>query len=173
MMVTGVETAGLVLAAFPVLVAGLNSYVDGVRTIKRWKRFSEILDEYAVQISSHQTWFRQTIEQLLDKANIVESEELEAMMGDPGGKLWQKPEYDEVLRVFLGHSHMSYMQTIRALDKTLANMCHRLGFDPRDPGTVSWCCNSLQVQELTELSNRSSTAMNPPFNVHSRGFLSP
>ena len=33
-MVTGVETAGLVLGAFPIVIEGLKFYTSGVRTIK-------------------------------------------------------------------------------------------------------------------------------------------
>ena len=40
-MATGIETAGLVLAAFPLVVKGLGAYVDGVRMIKYWKRYGE------------------------------------------------------------------------------------------------------------------------------------
>jgi hypothetical protein len=36
-MVTGIETAGLVLAAFPLVVNGLGSYVAGADTLRRWR----------------------------------------------------------------------------------------------------------------------------------------
>src|SRR2546423_8681030 len=36
-MVTGVETAGLVLAAFPLVVNSLGSYVSGANMLRRWR----------------------------------------------------------------------------------------------------------------------------------------
>lgn len=38
-MLTGVETAGLVLASFPLLISALEHYREGFESLKEWWKF--------------------------------------------------------------------------------------------------------------------------------------
>ncbi len=43
-MVTGVETAGLVLGAIPLILAGLQFYVEGIDCTKRYWKYKECVN---------------------------------------------------------------------------------------------------------------------------------
>ena len=102
-MVTGVETAGLVLAAFPLILKGIKGWVDGVETLKQWRRARRELKRYAVRLRSQQATWVDTLYQLLN--DIVQSDnDLSEMLDDPGGKLWQTPLYERRLRIRLDQS---------------------------------------------------------------------
>ena len=115
-MVTGVETAGLVLAIFPLVVKGIKSWVEGVETLKSWRRARLELKRYAARAQSQYTTFLDTVEQLL--ADIVQSDQhLAEMLNDPGGSLWCSLEYEERLRIRLDRSYdqfLSHITEVRA-----------------------------------------------------------
>jgi len=124
-MVTGIETVGLVLAIFPLLVSGLEHYAEGVETIKTWRRYRRELAGYARQLETQRVWYLDTLAELLD---FVQSEgDLKAMMNDPGGPLWQQPKYDELLKARLDHSYKPYIDTIKAMLEALDVVKQKLG----------------------------------------------
>ena len=125
-MVTGVETAGLVLAAFPLIVDGLSHYVDGARTIRRFFKFQETLDVYFIKLTTQESLFRRSLEVLFVRAGMVESEELDLMIHDPKCDLWKDSRRDTCLRSFLGSTYRAYLETVKSLSKTCAVMQERL-----------------------------------------------
>ena len=117
-MTTGVEIAGLTLAAFPVLLGGLSSYVSGVQTIKQYRT-----------LDSERTIFRLTLEELFVAADVVESEELHRMINDPSDVLWRAPESDRMLRENLGSSYESCIREIRAIHQAILALEENLRLD--------------------------------------------
>ena len=110
-MVTGVETAGLVLAAFPLLIKGIKGWVDGVEAFRQWRNARRELKSYSVRLQSQQVTCLDTLEQLL--ADIVQSEkDLSDMLADPRGKLWQTPLYERRLEARLDRSCQPFMATL-------------------------------------------------------------
>ena len=110
-MATGIETAGLVLAAFPVLIKGIKAWVEGVETVKQWRTARRDLKSYAVRLQSQQVTCVDTLEQLL--SDIVQSEkDLSVMLEDPGGELWQRPVYKKRLGARLDRSCDPFLQTL-------------------------------------------------------------
>ena len=64
-MVTGVETAGLVLAAFPLVVAAIQQYRKGLEPLKDWWRYRTKFLEFAGNISTQRLIFEENVELLL------------------------------------------------------------------------------------------------------------
>lgn len=144
-MVTGVETAGLVLAAFPLVVDGLSHYADGIQTIQYWRRYRRELRDYARKLKSQGVRYQNTLELLFD--GIVESEEeLAALLKDPAGSLWQGTEYEEGLRSRLDHSYGHFLDVLKNMIETLDAMKARLGIDPS--GNVSAPSKSIRNGKL-------------------------
>jgi len=54
-MVTGIESAGLVLAAFPLAMEGLRIYANGARTVKNMMRHELILTQFCGELTMEQT----------------------------------------------------------------------------------------------------------------------
>lgn len=125
---SGIEAAGIALAVFPILVDGLNRFVAGIQTIKRWKRYRLKLRKYADILESAEVYFLDTLDELL--GDIVHSDrELEHLLEEPGGQQWKKPEYEERLRERLHRSYKSYLRTVQSLGHALRDMCEKLGVD--------------------------------------------
>ena len=127
-MATGIETAGLVLATFPLVVKGLSAYVDGIRMIKYWKRYSWELRSYARKLKSQKVRYINTLELLFD--GLVESdEELASLVNNPAGALWQESKYDKALRSRLDHNYDHFLEILNNMMKTLEALTAKLGLD--------------------------------------------
>ena len=146
--------AGITLAVFPILVDGMVRFVDGIQTIKYWRRYRVRLQEYADIIGTQGVYYQDTLEELL--TGIVQSEdEIKDLMTEPRGAIWKKPEYEDKLRQRLGRSHAVYMSMSDKMVNALYTMCEKLGID--SSGKVGTKSYSLRYSGR-ETEYRSSTA---------------
>src|SRR5438034_2712123 len=117
-MVTGVETAGLVLAAFPVIVNGLIRFTETIDTIKSWRKYQCELKEYGLRLEMQQIFCLDTLEELLE--GIVHSDDIRVeMINHSEAEFWRQPEYEEKLRLRLGRSYDVYLATVSRMLKAL------------------------------------------------------
>ncbi|KAG8527157.1 uncharacterized protein KY384_008587 [Bacidia gigantensis] len=128
-MVTGVETAGLVLAAFPLLVKGISDYLEGIQKVKQLRNFRQILESYCNTLEAEEMLFRRTIELTLDQADVLEPHRLTEMMADSKHTLWRDTERERALREFLGPSYDVFMQTLKALNVYISALREKLKLD--------------------------------------------
>ena len=138
---SGIEVAGIALAVFPVLVHGMTCFVDGIQTIRYWRRYRVRLQDYADILETQMAYYQDTLEELL--TGIVQSEdEIRDLMEVPRGAMWKKAEYEEKFRQRLGHSHAIYLKMADRLVNALNSMCEKLGIDPS--GKVSTKSGSVR-----------------------------
>lgn len=127
-MVTGIETAGLILAIFPLAISALEHYREGLEPLKDWKRFrTEFLatvDAAGLQL----TIFEDNLEELL-APHIDSDVELRALLDDRRGILWKAPELESRLRDRLPKSYDFLCATIGRLYEILIKLLHKLGID--------------------------------------------
>ena len=148
-MASGVETAGLVLAAFPLLVKGVTAYLDGIRTIKYWRRYTRELRGYARRLKSQRVRYINTLELLFD--GIVETEdELAALIAEPGGDLWRKPRYQRCLAARLDHSFDHFIDIVQSMQESMEELREKMGLDAQ--GNVCPLCQIHSTDFLTHLS---------------------
>ena len=137
---SGFEVAGVALAVFPILVDGMTRFVNGVQTIKYWRRYRVRLQDYADIMETQRVYYQDTLEELL--TGIVQSEdEIKDLMEDPKGAIWKRLEYEEKLRQRLGRSHAVYMKMADKMVNALRLMCEKLGID--SSGKVSTQSDSV------------------------------
>ncbi len=137
-MVTGIEVAGITLAVFPIIVNGLSRFAEGVDTIKSWRRYRRELAGYARTLECQQTWYLDTVEELLE--GIVRSEEeLMALAQNPGSDIWQRPEFELRLRQRLDHSYKPYMATMSNMLAALESIRKKLGVISSGQVRLQWC----------------------------------
>ena len=126
---SGFEVAGIALAVFPILVDGMVRFVDGVQTIRQWRRYRVRLQDYADFMGTQAVYYQDTLEELL--TGIVQSEdEIVDLMRQPRGAIWKKPQYGEKLRRRLGRSHLVFQKMSDKMVKALLSICEKLGIDP-------------------------------------------
>jgi hypothetical protein len=125
---SGAEAAGLILAVLPLIMHTVDSYVQGVQTLKRFRtrRYREELEDYKLRIETQQTEFLNTLELLFD--GIVDREdEIRDLITNPKGQLWTDSTIDTKLRKRLAHSYEVYIQTMWKLYSLLQQIHETLG----------------------------------------------
>lgn len=130
-MVTGIETAGLALAVFPIVVSGLQFYADGARTIKAMWRPEMALKSLIRDIGMEKCKFENTCTFLLE--GMVSDSHLILLMDYPGGPLWRDNDLQEKLKSRLRPATAQYyMEAMEALTSTLQSLQVKLGLDKDD-----------------------------------------
>lgn len=120
-MVTGFEIAGIALGSFPIAVDTLRRMIEGVETIKYWRRYRNKLEDYACDLEVARAYYLDTLEELL--MGIVDSDtELKALLDEPGGLAWRTPEYERNLRRRLDRSYDIYLQILYRLRDALIDI---------------------------------------------------
>jgi hypothetical protein len=125
---SGVEVAGLLLGAFPLIISGLEHYRETAETLGV---FWTIRREYKIWMHSLnfcKLAFEQNLEEFLLPL-IAEEDELRRLMEEPGGPEWQKPELDERLRQRLPRSYDLYLESIERITDVMNELKHELGMD--------------------------------------------
>ena len=67
-MITGVETAGLVLAAFPIAIECVKYYVDAASKVKQMRNHRTVLSQLAREVKAEMTIFKNSRNRLLQLA---------------------------------------------------------------------------------------------------------
>ena len=93
---SGVEVAGLILGAVPLIVGGLQHYSKGVSTIRIICGYAAQFRDLARQLDVERCTFQYTIEKLL--VDCLDDEMLQGLLIDVGGKAWSEPHINEALR---------------------------------------------------------------------------
>lgn len=109
-MATGIEVAGLVLGALPILLEGLKFYSEGVDTAIRFWKYREGVKGLISELAAEQTIYQNSIEIIIH--GVVDARDVAEFLTRPGGELWQKPDFEERLRKRLETSFDSYLNTV-------------------------------------------------------------
>ena len=97
MMPTDIETAGLILAIFPLVISALEHYQNGFHVIREWIRFRGEFAAFLNALVLQKIFFRQNIEELLP--SIISSEyEMSLLLDHPGGSAWADNSLNQRLR---------------------------------------------------------------------------
>ncbi|KAL8962305.1 MAG: hypothetical protein Q9193_001272 [Seirophora villosa] len=155
-MVTGIETAGLILAAFPLVISALEHYENGFQIIKEWIRFRGEFAMFLNALIRQKIFFRQNIEDLLGP--IVASEyEMSVLLDHPGGQAWA----DESLNTGLRHrlpgkyEYQSYVTTVSYILEVLQKLKDKLKIIEGRPPWVQQasCSGRLKLEyEMTRIT---------------------
>jgi hypothetical protein len=126
-MVTGIETAGIVLAVLPLVIEGLKAYLEGVRTIEKWWRFDWELANLVRILDAEYIRYLNTCEELL--VGIVSPSTVGALLDSPNGDGWRAPDIEKKLRLRLRRSFLSFMETINDMENVVQQLVKKLGLD--------------------------------------------
>jgi hypothetical protein len=109
-MATGIEAAGLVLGAIPLILAGLQFYAEGISVTKRLWKYKEEVSIILHDLRAENTMFVNSINILL--IGVVSQKEMVEFLNDPKGERWKEEKFDRKLRARLRTSYDSYMGSI-------------------------------------------------------------
>lgn len=124
-MITGIETAGLILAIFPLIISTLEHYKEGFSTLQTWWMYRTEFLDFLRKIGIQSVLFRGNLEELL--APIVASEaQMNALLLDPGGDVWGDEKLEENLRKRLPKTYDWYKLTIDEMLKDMTRLKKKL-----------------------------------------------
>lgn len=132
---SGVEAAGFILAAIPLVISFVEHYAESVRTINRWRKYDRELKSLCRRLRSEEELFRNTCELLL--RDIVSSEqELETLVWNPAGLEWSDPDLERRLQKKLpARSYAVYREVVEDMRDIVDAIKDRMGIE--DDGKVS------------------------------------
>ena len=126
-MLTGLELAGLILAAFPLVISGLEHYEKGLQSMKEWVRFRAEFFVFMNALCRQKIFFLQNIEDLL--STVVESEyEMARMLDDPEDQGWKDPTLEARLKMRMSgkHEYECYMVVVSSIHEVLQRLRSKL-----------------------------------------------
>ncbi|KAI5803589.1 hypothetical protein DFH27DRAFT_53025 [Peziza echinospora] len=129
-MVTGVETAGLVLGAFPVAIECIRVYMKGASRIKKMIQYKVILEVFLQDLETEKCIFQDLCEDLLEP--YCEADEIKELIKDPGGTSWSAEAIKDILQHHLTPQSIPIFLTVmKRLDDNLGMLAVR--FQPQPP----------------------------------------
>jgi hypothetical protein len=139
---SGVEAAGFVLAAFPLIMSALNSYQDGFESLQDWWRFRAEFVEFIHEIGTQSVLFSENLEELL-KPIVLSDAEMDALLKEPGGRAWNNPDLEARLQQRLPQSYGWYRAAIDDMNSILEKLKAKLGIRH---GQVDWSFDEATIQ---------------------------
>lgn len=113
-MASGIDIAGIVLAAVPLLVAACERYAEGLETIKRWWRFEREISNVKRILIAEQVILQTTCERLLE--GIVSPSRLDHLLENAGSPEWKDDDLERRLKRRLGKSYGSFISGLRDME---------------------------------------------------------
>jgi len=126
-MVTGVETAGLVLAIIPLLISALEHYEDGLEPTIAFFKWDKELSTAIRKLWYQHTSYEQSIRLLLTP--ITTNAELQEMMECAGSALWKDGELADQLRDKLGKAFNPYLYTVQEIEELMKSLAEMLNIE--------------------------------------------
>ncbi|KAI1313325.1 hypothetical protein F5Y03DRAFT_338673 [Xylaria venustula] len=121
---SGIEVAGLVLGALPLLVSALEHYNDGLYTVKQWLKYEHVLRSLVRNLDTERVKLQNVCEKLL--VGIVPESQIEAMIKNPMGDLWKEDKTQRRVQSRLWEGYGLFEDTITDIKKAVDEMNKRI-----------------------------------------------
>ncbi|KAK3685900.1 hypothetical protein B0T22DRAFT_443022 [Podospora appendiculata] len=92
---SGFEIAGAVLGSLPIIVSGLQFYMEGASTIGKLRIYKRELERLILSIETEHVMLQDICEKLL--LGIAPQTQIEEMIDDPFGALWKQQDTAEAM----------------------------------------------------------------------------
>ncbi|KAI5806084.1 hypothetical protein EDC01DRAFT_626183 [Geopyxis carbonaria] len=154
-MVTGIETAGLVLAAFPLIVKALSSYAEGCGKIQEMFQHHTELRKFAVELKTEYTKFHNTCQNLLE--DIVSPEESDELLNpktpERGTELWSSNDLRKQLETKLRKRTVeAFLNSVFGLEEVLKELYQRFPTQDGKKGSKKQAKKFITIIRFSVLS---------------------
>lgn len=124
---SGIEIAGLVLGAIPLLISAIEHYNDGLDPIKAFVRWRGMLEKAIRELWHEKTHYCQTTQNLLKGATTAG--EMNMMLEDPRNHLWSDRDLKARLQEKSGIAYGNYIATTEDIEKIITVLSKHLNLD--------------------------------------------
>ncbi len=129
---SGFEVAGIVLGSIPLVVTAIEAYVT---FMKDWGKAPAELKSLNRQLTTERAKLYNVCDQLL--SDIVPQRDIEPMLQEPMGPLWQTKEANDKIRRMLWNSYAPFEKTVLEIQDALEDMMERLKVQVTSDGQAS------------------------------------
>lgn len=114
---TGFEIAGAVLAAIPLLISGLEHYLEGLSTVKNMQDHETVIENLIISSTTSLATYRTSCEELLAPL-ILPDNQFYDLLDNPQTDGWKDEELVEKLNARLGPAaYLPYKSAVKLLYK--------------------------------------------------------
>ncbi|RSL77023.1 hypothetical protein CEP51_009444 [Fusarium floridanum] len=146
---SGFEVAGIVLGTLPLVVTALETYSNFLRD---WGKAPSELRSLNRQLSTERVRLCNVCEQLI--SDVVPQRDVEPMLQDPFGPLWQGKETNDRIRQRLWDSYGPFEDTVKEVEEALDSVMQRLRIDVSSDGKVQWVERKMVTRDFKKLLYR-------------------
>jgi hypothetical protein len=125
---SGVEAAGIALAVFPLLISALEHYRESAEVLGDWWKFKRKYVKCKRDIEYHHITYTQNLQELLLPL-IVDDDEVEDLVNDPGGAKWKDPSLEASLKDRLPNTYEAYLDSMSEISTIMTDLRKELGLD--------------------------------------------
>jgi hypothetical protein len=129
---SGLEIAGVLLGAFPLIISGLEHWRDVAKVGGFYWRVREEYTRCRSDMQFHEILYKRNLKELLLPI-LNDSDEVARLVGDPAAKDWSSKALQERLESRLQESYALYMTVICQMNETANELRKELSLDK---GTV-------------------------------------
>ncbi|KAI9368517.1 hypothetical protein BJX61DRAFT_546444 [Aspergillus egyptiacus] len=127
-MATGIEIAGLVLGAFPIILNCLDYYREGMEPLEEWWSFRTHFIEFVDSIKHQMMKYHENMARLLDPI-ITDNDVLAALIRDPTDPRWTDGSLDDPLERRLASECDRFFRIVERMEKVVKDLKHLLQID--------------------------------------------
>ena len=121
---------GLVLAVLPLIISALEHYNEGIKPLKDFVRYKQVIRELVVDLSTQKALFRNTLEKLLS-SSVASDLKLALLLEHPGGEGWRDDDLASDLKCRLEGSYDVYMASVNDMEGLVKNLQEGMGLNKR------------------------------------------
>lgn len=129
----GIETAGIVLAAFPLLISGLEHWREGFEPLQEWWRFESDFSNFIEEIGTQQTRFDMNLEKLLEPF-VTSDAQMNALLDQRSITAWEDATLTAKIQTRLGGSYEWYKAICTKMNGTIGSLQEKLGIENGEVG---------------------------------------
>lgn len=109
-MVTGVETAGLILGSIPLIIEGLKTYQKGIKSVKRSVKYDISLRKLIRRVEGQKLFFEDNLQKLLSDALSDSEDPIE--LGDDFWTGFSTGVINQAVKKYLGERKQQYFHDL-------------------------------------------------------------
>lgn len=125
---SGFEIAGIILGAYPILMAALKGYGELARKVGLWNSIRQEYQKCKNEINAQHVAFIGNLRRLLVTL-AVDDARISRLLADPGGKEWGDTDLAHHLQDYLGDSHAVFLDTIEDMNRAMGELKNEIIID--------------------------------------------
>ena len=123
---SGVEIAGFVLGAIPLMISSLEHYRETAEVLEGWWKIKSEWRKCKNNLNYHKVAFEENLEELLLPL-IADEDKLKLLLECPGGPEWKDPALEDMLKERMPKTYSAYLETIQEMREVVKGLNDALG----------------------------------------------